>query len=438
MKSPKIYLLLLSVFALFVASCDDTLQPLGYAIQPDSDKITVGTDTLPLSARTIAMDSIFAKTKSPILGEYEDKFYGKIRSDYAGELFVPENFSFPKGAVIEEVNVAIHYSSWVGDSLQPMQVSIYEIDKKLPETRFYTNVDFSGYYNPTPLAQKVYTAGGVSHIVTVPLDKSVGERFLKNPDKLKDTETFKDFFKGIYVTSTFGKGSVINVDYTYLNTKYSYPGVSSTTKKDTVFTSTLRLAMTPEVTQLNRVQSQNTALLAPNSDFAYLKSPAGVITELTIPLSSISSKLKSQALNLANLRLSAVPNVDSEQTFKMNPPAYVLLVPKDEMKDFFEKRKLPNDTTSFYGAFNSGTYSYLFANGNLSTMINHYLSKFNKENNGVVKDLTYVLVPVSMSFSSTSSGNTVVSGVSNLMTPTAVTLNTNPKHLRMEMIFSKL
>ena len=434
MKLKHFYIFSLILSAIIFISCDDTLQPLGYSIQPGGDRISLGNDTLALQANTVAIDSIFAKTKTPLLGEYEDKFFGKISSDYTGELFIPENFAFPKGSVIDDVDVSIYYNSWVGDSLQPIRIAVHEIVKKLPDSNFYTNVDFSSYYNPTPLTEEYFTAGSTSHIFKLPVDKSVGERFLKNPDKLVSTEVFKEFFKGLYVTSTFGKGNLVNIGYTYLNTKYHYPGVSSTTKKDTVFTKVLSLVMTPEVTQLNHVETDNTSLLQPNSEYAFLKSPAGVATELIIPLTKFSEKLKSQALNAANLRVSVDPSINKDQKFKLTIPAHVLLIPKGEMKTFFEKRRLPNDSTVFIGKFNYTSFNYVFNGGNLAQMINYYLKKFEKENGGQIKDLDYLILPVSATF--TSDGKTVTS-VSNLMAPAAAAIRKDPQHLKMEMVFSK-
>jgi hypothetical protein len=52
-------------------------------------------------------------------------------------------------------------------------------------------------------------------MAVVNLPNSLGQRMLDNPDSLIDTETFKDFFKGLYITTSFGSGTIIKVAYTY-------------------------------------------------------------------------------------------------------------------------------------------------------------------------------------------------------------------------------
>ena len=106
----------------------------------------------------------------------------------------------------------------------------------------------------------------------------------------------------------------------------------------------------------------------------------------------------------------------------------MLLVNKEDLKEFFEQRKVPDNITSFYGQFNKTTYTYDF--GNLAAMINHYKLK----NEGVIKDLEYVLVPIDVNINSEAQ----ITGIYNQMTPTATTLLKSADKMKMEMVFSKL
>ena len=86
-----------------------------------------------------------------------------------------------------------------------------------------------------------------------------------------------------------------------------------------------------------------------------------------------------------------------------------------EEEEFFEKRKLPDNITSFYAQLDQTTYTYDF--GNLSTMINHYKEK----NDGKVKNLNYVLVPIDVEIS-TINNQPQITAVYNQMSPTGTTL----------------
>ena len=168
----------------------------------------------------------------------------------------------------------------------------------------------------------------------------------------------------------------------------------------------------------------------------YVKSPAGVNTEITFPLSQIYDKLKSQALNLANFTIYAMPDAIENPMVKLSPPDYLLLVNRDSLDGFFEQKKMHDNITSFLSAeFNPTTYSYNF--NNISTMINHY----NEESNGVPFDLVYYLIPVDVTFTTVqqsyySQGSQTPTDIYNQMWPTAAMLDKREGNIKLELIFS--
>jgi hypothetical protein len=458
MKSNTIYkLLLTAVASIVLLSCNDTLSDVGLSIQPGGDKLSVGTDTLTLSANTIQVESINAKTDSPVLGEYLDSIFGTVKSDYVGEFYFPAGKTFPSGSIIDSVRLYVSYTSWTGDSLAPMQLSVYKLNKQLPQKGTTTDLDVTNYIESNPIGQQIFSGkNSVYHTQTVSsttssstinvydiivdLPLSLGEEFLaesKKPDsKLKDSESLREFFPGLYMTTTFGNSTMINVELTSFVINYHYNDIGgSSTGQDTIRKGELPLYITPEVTQLNTIQNKNANLLTPNANMTYIKSPAGVNTEIVFPMSQVADQLKSQALNLANFKVQAVPAVDNG-TFQLKAAPYLLLINKDSLSSFFQKKTLPNSVTTFYAAFNSTTYTYDF--GNISAMVNHYKEK----NNGTIKDLTYLLVPVSITQQTSQSSyygsqSSVLTGVYNLMTPSATTISKKPENLKLEMIFSK-
>lgn len=435
----------LLTLVVLIYSCDDSLKDIGFTIQPETDRMTVGIDSLFIKARTVSVDSLlpdgmFSKTKRPVLGEYVDPLFGSIKSDYVGEFYYPEGKNFPDGAVIDSVRVAIFYNSWKGDSLAPIGLSVYEIDKKLPPSSFYTNFDPVEYVDiSNPIGSTIFSAGNIEvplserqesdyyHRAFVNLPISLGNKILSVPDST-DTDSFKEYFKGLYFTTNFGSAAILQVDHTYLYVHYHYLDVKgSSTKQDTIRKNSLILNTTPEVIQINQIKTDNDKLLEENSEFAFVKSPAGVFTELTFPFSEKATKLNNQALNLARFKVTALPENDSELKFKLTPAPYLLLVNKDDLKDYFENKRVPNNITSFYAQLDPTTFTYNF--GNISQMVNHA-----KElNDGKVKDLTYLLIPIDADVSSSA-----ITAVYNLMTPTATTIYKTPDKMKMDLIFSEL
>ncbi|MGV8964098.1 MAG: DUF4270 domain-containing protein [Candidatus Saccharimonadaceae bacterium] len=452
MKYKNIFKITLLTLITLVYSCDDSLKNLGFTIQPDTDRITVGTDSIFLKARTVSVDSLlpkgmFAKTKSPVLGQYKDPLFGTIKSDFVGEFYYPKGKNFPINATIDSVKVAVFYNSWRGDSVSPIELSVFEINKNLPTGSHYTNFDPKGYVDiSAPIGTSIFTAANIEvplkdrqesdyyHRAFVDLPKSLGQRIYNasQANENLDTDSFKEFFKGLYMTTDFGSGAIVTVDHTYLYIHYNYlDKEGSSAKTDTIRASTMILNTTPEVIQINRIKNKNDKLLEPNAEYAYIKSPAGVFTEVTFPFSEKAEILNNQALNLAKFTITALPEKDSDQKFKLTPSPYLLLINKDDMEEFFVKRKVPDNITSFYAPLDATTYTYSF--GNLSAMVNHY----KKENEGKVKDLTFLLVPIDLQVTNVSNQPTVTA-VYNQMTPTATTIFKTRSKLKLDLIFSKL
>ena len=272
----------------------------------------------------------------------------------------------------------------------------------------------------------------------------MGEKFLEEYQKpghgkLSDTDSFREFFPGLYFTTTFGNSTIINVDLTSLYVYYHYLDVEgSSQKEDTIRNTTFRLNNTPEVRQIKHVKSNDEDLLGESLTQTYVKSPAGVNTEIVFPVSEIYESLQSKALNLVNFTVYALPDATEDEKVKISPPNYLLLVNKDSLDGFFEKRRLRDNVTSFLSEpFDSNTYSYKF--NNISTLINYYNSTFE----GEPYDLTYYLIPVDASFTSVqqsyySSAQQVLTSIHNQMWPTAAILDKRQGSLQLELIFSEL
>lgn len=454
----KLQTLYKSLFIAFIAvttiACNDTLDQIGFSIQPDQDKLAISVDTLELQAHTVQSDAIFSKTKYPVLGEYIDPVFGSIKSDYAGEFYFPESSNFKDGAIIDSVKLKISYTSIIGDSLAPMGLSVYEIVKTLPKNNDYTNINPKEYADmSSPMGTAIFTGKNSTNTtetyssgyntqtvtvyeINVPLPDELGEKFLteyKKPGhgKLVNSDTFKEFFPGVYVTTTFGNSTILNVNLTSFHIHYHYLDKGGSSQKtDTIRNDQLRLNITPEVTQVNYIENDNKKLLVSSDEHTFVKSPAGVNTELFFPLSKLHTKLEAQALSLANLTIYALPDAFEDETVKLSPPKYLLLVNKDSLNGFFENRKLPDNRTSFLSsAFDSQSYSYNF--GNISAMINHY-NELNKN----AFDLTYYLIPVDATLTADQYGNQNLTAVYNQMMPTAVMLDKRKGSLKLNMIFS--
>lgn len=75
---------------------------------------------------------------------------------------------------------------------------------------------------------------------------------------------------------------------------------------------------------------------------SYLKTPAGLWTEVTLPLEAMYQDLKNDTLNSVSLKFTKYKETveNQDKTYKMGTPKYLLLVREDDMKPSLRKIKL--------------------------------------------------------------------------------------------------
>ncbi|OAV76177.1 hypothetical protein Barb7_00164 [Bacteroidales bacterium Barb7] len=453
----------LCVGIIVLGGCDDEWSSVGTSIQEDGDKISVNVDTFRFEASTVRLDSVYARTTSGLLGEIYDPVYGMLKSDYISQFYCPEDFRFaytPKGGKIDSVEFRIYYTSWAGDSLVPMRVQVYLIDKPL-EKHFYTNVNPADYCNmQKPLGSKAYTAYDRSvpdsvrsamvngeptfyPQINITLPQELGQKFydetLKNPASFDNQEAFNRFFPGLYVTNTFGSGNVINVDLSYLHIYYSCI-VEGSAGQDSLVSRMEKFNVTQEVIQLNRFQHTDMSnLLQPDEDFTYLKTPAGVSTRIVIPASQIASAVKGRILNNVPFEPSAMPQESYD--YALTVPPYLLVLPEDSVKSFFENGSIEDNNTSYLFAYNASTRTYLYSQGNsqgtsYSVMNLSNLLKYQREN-APGKDLVLLAIPVSRQTTTDGYENIYTTSLSHYLYPSGVKLRKDAEKRNIVVTSSK-
>ncbi len=393
-----------------LSGCSDDLNLVGSTIQPGGDKMPVYVDTFQMQATTLLMDSVYARTTSGLLGEFYDPLYGNVKSDYICQFYCPSDFKFQKEPIngqIDSVDFKIIYysGSWVGDSLTPMRAQIYQVDKQL-ERDFYTNFDPAEYCDmQNSLGMQTYTAHDNSvpdsvryhkkndeytyvPTVTIRMPREFGQKFydetINNPGTFSSQENFNKFFPGLYVTNTYGSGNILQISYSSISIYYKYNLKGSQNQDSTAYASET-FNVTKEVLQLNRFKNTDlTPLLQPDDSIAYLKTPAGVYTQLTIPAKDIAERIDDRIINNIPLTIKALPQENWQ--WALTAPANLLLLPKDSLATFFVNNKIEDSKTAFRAEYSSSNRSYNF--DNISNLMQEHIK------NNPEKDMVLLLVPV--------------------------------------------
>ena len=434
----------LALASFFLVSCDDTTDNIGSSLIDNVDKLHITTDTFTVSTRSIVADSVLSRNMTGYLGKVRDPETGAyLSSSFMTQFYSPENFSFPDkdsiqsrdelGEVMaDSCDIRLYYNGFYGDSLATMKMSVYELTKPVEEQKFfYSNFNpekeyINGNENKT---NKVYTLVDLNvdektryskdymPAIRISLDKEYGTKILKayydNPNAFKNAYSFiHDVMPGFYFKNVGGLGSMAYISLSQLNVYFRHKTTTTAsdgTKRDTIITSVGAFPGTEEVLQTTTVSNDKSTLqkLVSDNSCTYLKSPAGIFTEMRIPVKDIVEKQyigedgktyshKNDTINSAKVVLTRINNAqDSEYTLAI--PQTLLILPKADMYSFFEKKKVADFKTSFLATYNSSTNTYTF--NNIGGLV-----KYLYENGDRTKADWYkvVIIPVKTTYNTTS------------------------------------
>lgn len=389
MKKSFAYLLTL---LLCLASCDDNTGTLGGSVIPDHDVISVDTATYWATTQSIAVDSVLGKTSKVYLGRFTDpQTEAVFEADFIAQFNCEEGGNvFPEvipGDSAVKVELRLFFTSYFGDPENTMTAEVYELTETLQEgERYYTNLDPNQFYNTEdkPLATKVYTATDYTledselndseHYanVNIPLPREIGTRMIQqyreNKDLFANASNFiENICKGYYVKIAGGDGTVLYIDQAALNIHFR------DAKSDSIFVT--QFAGTEEVLQANRFYTEKETLLPLIEDQSctYLKTPAGIFTEVELPIDDIVAS--NDSINSAKITFNCY-NDTYDTDYKFGTPQTLLMVHKDDMHTFFEKNKLTDNISSFYTVYNSNYNCYEYSN--IARLITYCNSKRNE------------------------------------------------------------
>ena len=432
MKLKYLFALVLSAL---LYSCDDSTYGIGDSTISSEDPIPAGEAKYFASTKSILADSIYARTNTAYLGKYTDPTFGEFTADFIAQFYCTDNFEFPENIKeIKKLELSMYYDKFFGDSLNSMILQVDTLDTIIPEkelSTFYTSVDPTLYYNPntTPIARKAYAAKGLSTVDTtytytdlygttteenicwhnVILPKALGnhmyKKYTEDKNNYKDAEAFiKNVLKGLYVHCTNGDGTILYINDMELIMHYDYYIQSGSGKMDSLVSSSSVFAATKEVIQANRFQNSNSLkeLAESTTDYTYLKTPAGIFTEVTLPIEEISLTHKNDTLNAASIAFTRY-NEKEESNYQMSTPQYLLMVRKCDMHNFFEKNKLYDNKTSFLAEYiSSGEDANTYKFPNIAPLISYCM---NEKTNGTANEDwdKVVLIPVKVEMDSNGS-----------------------------------
>lgn len=442
-------LTVLVIAALTFAACDDTTEGIGGSITNKIDNINISDSAFNVTTKSIVADSVLSRNNTGLIGNMKDPETGNyVKGDYMTQLSVLPTFSVDTLDYIKKANngsieadscyLLVSYNASYGDTIAPMKVTAYEMTEPMREDQeYYSNYDafkngwvsennqhWSSYYNLSNTSDvknfkiylnKKYTKDGKTY-------KNYGSYILQT--YAEHPEYFKTNFKflhnvcpGFYIKNVGGTGNMAKIWNTELI--FYWTRQKTIKKKDGVTDSIAkgigynRFDGTEEVLQLNKIENdtKNLENLASQKDWTYLKSPAGIFTEVTLPIDDIMKGHEKDTLNTATISFPRHNNVDEDNPYNFATPSTILMVQKDSLQSFFEKSKLADNRTSYTTSYSStGTYKNAYTFQNIANLVSAmYKNKGKGENWDKV-----VLVPVNV-ITTTQGYTTVISKINHDM-----------------------
>ena len=443
--------------AFVFAACNDNASKVGFTTQPKDEVLTAKADTFLLSAQTVEVPSIYSRSTYTLLGQLSDPLFGDLRSSYVTRLRHAPGFKFahePEGKKIDSAFVEISYSSWAGDSTLWAKASIYEVTKPLPDSHY--SGDIRSYLQGAKhLGSGSYKAENKTgdHFIYIPVDKAIGQRFydasVQHPEYFESQKAFEEnLLRGIYVESSTGSGCMLSVYSTALLIYYTYTvnGKTADGKADSVihrrasyrFANTNQLYLSQQFDHANRDE-----LLKPTSKYSFITSPLGLATELTLTKEDLNRVVRSgwspktkRLFNEAKLTLPV--DIPADGRTVLQPPKYLLLLPADSVKTFFETGQ--SHLTQPDVAFLSSEYSILsreYNFSNISKLITQHIENHKSETSSSIEikqPLRLLLVPVSLEGGKSGSSSSDVTGVAHYLFPSGVRIKLDNGKIRLGIV----
>lgn len=442
-------LTVLVIAALTFAACDDTTEEIGGSITNKIDNINISDSAFNVTTKSIVAGAVLSRNNTGLIGKMKDPETGNyVKGDYMTQLSVLPTFDVDTLDYIKQANkgsieadscyLLVSYNASYGDTIAPMKVTAYEMTKPMAEDQEYysdynafkegwvseNNEHWSSNYNLSNTSDvknfkiylnKEYKKDGKRY-------KNYGsyimQTYAEHPEYFKTNYKFlHNVCPGFYIKNVGGTGNMAKIWNTELifywtrhKTIKAKDGVTDSTAVSIGYN---RFDGTEEVLQLNKIENdtKNLEQLASQQNCTYLKSPAGIFTEVTLPIEDIMKGHEKDTLNTATISFPRLNNADEDNAYNFATPSTILMVQKDSLQSFFEKSKLADNRTSYTASYSStGTYKNAYTFQNIANLVSAmYKNKGKGENWNKV-----VLVPVSI-ITTTQGYTTVISKINHDM-----------------------
>ncbi len=411
----RLIFFLAAVSSAFLWSCDDTTDTIGETLTTTVNSVTVSTDTFRVESHSTEAKDIVSYTATGYFGKVKDPETGSYLTASYMTQFLPmgdnqfpvqdsiylenltDSANFANEVYADSCCIVFYIPDYYGDSTAVQKMILHEMGTPYEEGEVY-KTDFNPIENNMlrtdsgsihkqaafTLANQRYSVSQDDYVayIMVRLDEpytdtdgvtynNLGTYFMR---KYYNSDTKKNFyssylfnhniFPGVYLEHAGGLGSLASIVDSELLIYYMTYGDSTTVVTASGIPGTEEVL---QKTYLSQNQSKISELVA-DTTCTYLKSPAGIFTELTLPIEDIvlgrdneTTTHENDTLNTVRLFISRIN--DSEYTqYNLPIPSTLLMVPSDSAVTFFTNHETADARDTYISSYSSSTNGYTFAN----------------------------------------------------------------------------
>jgi len=416
----NLFFVLLSTLAIAVGfnSCNDDI--IGTSISDIRSAVIEDSDFV-ISGVSVRNSHLRSRSSIQLIGKVTADGYGNLTSDVVAQ-FMPvtkiDTVGVHGGAEWIDscfLVMRVATSDVTGDSLAPMRMTVYKLNKQLPNP-IYSDFDPTGYYNNDEAMGSVsYSANEmvkkteyssingsaityyeISVPVPVRYAREIFNKYKESPSTFNTPSDFAEYFPGIYITNTYGEGHVMNFyDIEFVSYYRKYEQLDAAT--DTIYSGVSQsyMAVTPEVVYNNNINldvDDNIESMIANGD-AIVMGPAGYEVHAQFPIQSIIDRFNADsqdALSVINSLTLEIPVSEISNRYDIAPPKYLLMVKESYRNTFFDKDTLTNNKDAFYAEYNDQENCYNFSG------LRDYVLDIIKNKGGIASesDMKFVIMPI--------------------------------------------
>ncbi len=406
------HLAIASIFAAgaLIQSCDDTTSSIGTSLVQDQVEIVIDS-TFTVSGQSVSNRKIQSRTITQVLGKINAEGYGSFQSDFVTQFMPVLNIDTTN---VQRENIdslrlffLVPHTEIVGDSLLPMGLDIYRLNKELPSP-IYSTFSPEGYYDKTKVMSHIYKANAIEEgdtlfnsttkyiMFNLPREMALElyDIYKENPANYATPQAFVKKFPGFYVKNSYGSGRVVRIAKTVMRMYYHKNLVNDAGRDTTIRYVGYYYGVQPEVVTNNIIDYQISPVLERriNDGEHIIVAPAGRDVEIRFPAPEVLDAYKNKAGKLAviNGLTFRIPAIEIDNDYSIEPPSAMLMILSKDKDKFFVDNEINNDVTSFIARYNSTTKSYNFDG------MRAYMLDLLKKENITPEDYTFTLTPVSL------------------------------------------